>query len=150
MHHLVFHADAVGRARGGALAADLAEVLDPDVDRLVRDQGHVGQEGVPEVHTGAEFFRDEHAVPAQLANAGGQGRGHRLDSVLDDVVAQLTNVGSEVGVDKLQLGLAKVMAWSPRMAMGLDQVVVPRGAQANGKGYFLASSVESALGPPPS
>ena len=101
VHHLAFHGDAVGWAGGGALAADLAEVFDPDVERLVRDQRHIGEDGVPQMDSGAEFFSNEHAIPAQLPDTGGQGGWHALDAILDGFVAQLANVRGHVGVDEV-------------------------------------------------
>ena len=87
--------DAVRRAVVGALAADLAEVLDAQVDRAVRDQWHVGQDRVRHVDAGAEPLGDHHAVAAKLAEAGGQASALRVHGTTDRRVPHLLDVPFE-------------------------------------------------------
>ena len=64
--------DAVRRTGDGALAADLAEVLDADVDGLVRHQRQVGHDRVGHVDRARRILADDEPIAAQLADAGGE------------------------------------------------------------------------------
>src|SRR4030095_10295416 len=69
--HLITERDAVGWTGVGAFTADLAKVLDADVDRLVGNQRQVGKDRVGHMNPGTEVFVDDQPVSPQLADTSG-------------------------------------------------------------------------------
>ena len=124
---LALGGDAVGGAGVRALATDLAEILDADVDGLVGHERQVGQDGVAEVHARAEPLGDEHAVPADLAEPRPERHRHGGRHARRHAVAELPDVTREVRVNGAERLSAQVVGRvADAVPVRTPHLVVPR------------------------
>src|SRR4029077_5054587 len=124
--YLIAEGDTVGGTSVSAFAADLAEVLNADVDGLVRYQRQVGQNGIRHMDAGAVSLVDDEPVSAQLANASGYSCGLWSYHSSEGRVPQFFNVAFQGLQDEYALHLRNMVGGvADVMAVSLELVVVP-------------------------
>src|SRR5262249_18530236 len=104
-HDLVAERDAVGGTADGAFPADLAEILDADVDGLVWHQRKIGHDRIWHVDASSERLVDEEPVSPELADAGRQPGGLRVRDTPERRVSELLDVALQGFEDHGRLDL---------------------------------------------
>src|SRR6266567_5598473 len=146
-HLLVrIEADAVRRTRLGTLATDLAEVVDAQVDGLIRLQRKVCQDGVAQVDARAKLLGNDQSIAAQLTNTTGERGSLWIHFAAQGGVTKLANVKLQRGQYQHRLHERRVVRGvADVVAVRLSKLVVP-GNRSDDNVRILAAQLRRGFG----